>query len=88
MATNEIPPEALQVAARFYKAVDSIVAKGRIRGLATIAREWGASRFALSWSKHHPEQKRIKVEYLYYIARDYGVSLDWLFFGSGKMFKQ
>ena len=46
------------------------------------------SRFSLTWSKNHPEEKRLKLEYIYYIARDYDISLNWLFFGKGEMIEQ
>ena len=59
----------------------------KIRGNGTLARLWGVSLFALKWSKNHPDEKRIKVEYLYYITRDFNVSLEWLFFGNGEIFK-
>lgn len=86
MPANEIPEVALQINARFFDAVSCLVSDKKIRGLQTLARQWGVSRFALTWSKHHPEDKRIKIEYLYYIARDYNVSLMWLFFQEGEMF--
>ena len=86
MATTEIPNEAIQIAGRFYEAIDYLVENRRFRGLGTLAKRWGVSRCSLSLAKNHPSDKRIKVEYLYYISRDFNVSLVWLFHGTGEMF--
>lgn len=87
MATNQIPKASLDINSRFFMAIDHLVSSRKIRGLGTLSKLWDVSRFALSWSRNHPEEKPIKVEYLYYIARDFDVSLEWLFFGKGEMFK-
>lgn len=87
MATNQIPKASLDINSRFFMAIDHLVSLRKIRGLGTLSKLWDVSRFALSWSRNHPEDKPIKVEYLYYIARDFDVSLEWLFFGKGEMFK-
>ena len=86
MPTTEIPQISIDICNRFFEAVDALRLQKRIRGTGTLAREWGTSLFAMKWSKNHPDEKRIKVEYLYYIARDYNVSLEWMFFGRGNMF--
>lgn len=87
MPATKIPQISIDICGRFYEAVEMLRQQKRIRGVGTLAREWGTSLFAMKWSKNHPDEKRIKVEYLYYIARDYGVSLEWLFFGRGEIFK-
>lgn len=86
MPTNEIPQVAIDICNRFFQAVEVLRLQKRIRGNGTLARLWDVSLFALKWSKNHPDEKRIKVEYLYYMSRDFGVSLRWLFFGTGDMF--
>ena len=88
MPSTEIPQISIDICGRFFKAADALKRKGLIRGTATLARLWGVSVFSMKWSKNHPDEKRIKVEYLYYMARDFNVSLDWLFFGEGDMFKE
>jgi len=85
MPKSEIPSISKEIANRFYLATEHLQSTKQIRGLGTLAKEWNVSRFSMSWSKNHPDDKRIKVEYLYYIARDYNISLDWLFFGKGDM---
>ena len=86
MPTTEIPQISIDICNRFFEAVEELRQQKRIRGTGTLAREWGTSVFSMKWSKNHPDEKRIKVEYIYYLARDYHVSLDWLFFGRGAMF--
>lgn len=87
MPTTEIPQISIDICNRFFDAVDTLRMQKKIRGTATLAKKWECSLFAMKWSKNHPDEKRIKVEYLYYIARDYNVSLEWLFFGTGNMFE-
>lgn len=86
MPVTEIPQVSIDICNRFFEAVKVLKAQKKIRGTATLARLWGASAFSMKWAKNHPEEKRIKVEYLYYLARDFDVSLSWLFFGRGDIF--
>lgn len=88
MPSTEIPKAAIDINERFFHAVDYLVETRRIRGLKTLSNLWDVSRFALTWSKNHPEEKRLKLEYIYYIARDFNISLNWLFFGKGEMIEQ
>lgn len=88
MPATEIPKAAIDINSRFFQAVDYLVETKQIRGLKTLATLWDVSRFSLTWSKNHPEEKRLKLEYLYYIARDYDISLNWLFFGKGEMIER
>lgn len=86
MPVTEIPQISIDICNRFFEAVKTLKAQKRIRGTATLARLWGVSLFSMKWAKNHPDEKRIKVEYLYYLARDFNVSLRWLFFGDGDVF--
>ena len=87
MPSTEIPQVSIDICNRFFAAVETLRVQKKIRGTETLARLWGTSAFAMKWSKNHPDEKRLKVEYIYYMVRDYGVSLEWLFFGRGEMFK-
>ncbi len=87
MPSSEIPEVTIKISERFYMAVAYLEDTKQIRGLGTLAKDWGVSRFALSWSRNHPTEKRIKLEYLYYISKQYKISLDWLFFGKGDMIR-
>lgn len=85
MPQTEIPQISLDINSRFFQAVDYLVETRQIKGLKTLSDKWGVSRFSLTWSKNHPEEKRLKLEYIYYIVRDYNISLNWLFLGEGNM---
>ena len=85
MPATEIPQITLDINTRFFQAVDYLVATKQIKGLKTLSTKWDVSRFALTWAKNHPSEKRLKLEYIYYIVRDFGISLEWLFFGTGEM---
>ena len=82
-----IPHITMQINERFFQCVDDLCNRRIIRGLGTLAKQWDVSRFILTWSKHHPQETSIKIEYIYYLVRDYDVSLDWIFFGKGPMYK-
>lgn len=84
-STNEI---SIAINNRFFEAVDMLRSQGEIRGLGQLAREWNMSRFALTWSKNHPEKLRIKTDHIYLLAKEHRISLDWIFFGTGPMFRK
>ena len=88
MYFEEIPNIHKEINKRFFMVVEILRQSRQIRGIGQLAREWNTSRFTLSWAKNHPGEKRLKVEHLYYLAKDYNVSLDYLFFGIGPMFKK
>ena len=80
-----IPQCSIDINNRFFLATEHLQNSKEIRGLGTLAKKWGVNRSSLSWSKNHPDQKRVKIELIYYLSRDFGISLDWIFFGSGPM---
>ena len=87
MPQNDIPQYAVDITKRYFQAVQKLHDDGKIRGLGTLAKKWDASRYVLSTTRSYPEKKRLNTEFIYYLSRDYNVSLEWLFHGTGSIFK-
>lgn len=88
MPQSEFPKETIEITERFYRVVDDLIIRREIRGLGTLAEKWGVSRFTLSRTRTLIDKKRLNVEYLYYIIRDYNVSPTWLMMGAGQMYRK
>ncbi len=82
----KISAEGIGITNRFFEAIDMLVLRGQIRGLQTFTRKYGINRRNLRLVKSQPERSVIKPEWIMYLARDYGVSLNWLILGEGDAF--
>ena len=83
-----IPYRALDISDRFFKALDFLKDKRRIKGLQTFTREFGLNYGNMNTLKHNRDKRTFRVEYLAYLAERYGVSCEWLLLGTGPMFTQ
>ncbi len=72
---------------RFYKALDAIIAMGKIRGVATFCRLYDIDRRNFYAQRKDLSRGWFEASWLYHMVKDYGVSADWLLTGRGKMFK-
>lgn len=72
---------------RFFSALEALKITNQIRGTATFCKRYGINRRNL-WQL---ERKRsggiLKVEWLTYLVRDYGISPRWLLTGEGAVFE-
>ena len=84
-SVNIIPNESIEISKRFFDAIEFLISRKEIRGLKTIADSWGIDRSTLSTMRNHPESKRVKVEYIQFLNRDYGISANWIITGKGDM---
>ena len=75
-----------EITDRFFLALDTVIASGRIRGLQTFTRMHGLNQGNVSTLKNHRERCGLKPEMLSYLAEDFGVSCEWLLTGRGEMF--
>lgn len=82
----QLSEELVHINNRYFNAVDILRKEKKIRGLGTLARNWGLSRETLSEARSYPENKRLHTEFIYALSKDYNVSLNWLFFGEGEVF--
>lgn len=80
----------LKIIARFFKALDVLIARKHIRGYATFAKLYGADvRNFLRLAKVDEEgigKAKFHVAFLGYLVKDFGANPVWLLTGKGKMF--
>ena len=83
----KISKEGIAITKRFFEAVDMLKAQRRIRGLKTFMRKHNITRTNIANVRKNPDRSVLKPEWIYYLVYDYGVSLEWIIFGEGSMFK-
>ena len=75
-----------QIIARFYEALDAIIAQKKIRGVNTYCRLYEIDRRNLIAQRKDLERGWFQVSWLVPMVREYGVSSSWLLTGFGSMF--
>lgn len=75
-----------QIIARFYAALDAIIAQKKIRGVNTYCRLYEIDRRNLIAQRKDLERGWFQVSWLVPMVREYGVSPSWLLTGLGSMF--
>ncbi|MBQ8969240.1 MAG: hypothetical protein IJ064_05870 [Bacteroidaceae bacterium] len=83
----KIAPEGANTTKRFFMALEFLQRQRKIRGLRTFTEKYGINYWNFYTLKSEPESRVMKVEYLTYLVRDFGVSAEWLLLGSGPMMK-
>lgn len=82
-----VSSDGAAITKRFFFAIDTLIAKKKLRGLNTFAKKYNINYWNLNTLRKEPERRVLKVEYLAYIVSDFGVSPDYLLFGIGSVFK-
>ncbi len=82
-----ITDTALQINGRFFESLDALKKRKLLSGVSGFAKKYGVVLGNLYTIKRH-KTGTVKAEYLHHLARDYGVSADWLLTGRGEMFTQ
>lgn len=91
-------PIADGVNRRFFQAIEALVLCGRLSALESFCNEAGLSapryretRYTYGVTPRTDKVSRYKsveIEGIYYLAKSYGVSSEWLLMGRGEMFKK
>ena len=76
----------IQIADRFFHAIDVLRRRRVIRGLQTFTRLHSINYGNMNTLKNNRDRHALKTEYLAFLAQDYGVSCEWLLLGTGDMF--
>lgn len=84
----KIPNLAIEISGRFFKAIDVLKDEKKIRGLQTFTKMHGLNYGNINTMKHNLDRRTFRIEFLAYLAEDFGVSCEWLLLGKGPMFKQ
>lgn len=77
-----------QIMERFYSALDAIIAKNDIRGVATYCRLYDIDRRNFVAQRHDLDRGWFQLSWLQPMIKEYGVNADWLLTGRGRMFSQ
>lgn len=72
---------------RFYSALDAIIAKKDIRGVATYCRLNEIDRRNFIAQRNDPERGWFQLSWLQPMVKEYGINAEWLLTGMGRMFK-
>lgn len=83
-----IPEKGIQISKRFFLALETLKAQGKIRGLKTFTDRHNLNYGNMNTLRSNLHKRTLRVEYLAYIVKDYDISSDWLLLGEGDMFRQ
>ena len=75
--------EAIAITKRFFLAIDYLIVQRKMRGLRSFATKYNLNYWNLCTLRKEPERRVLKAEYIAYIVRDFGVSSDYILFGTG-----
>lgn len=70
---------------RFYLAVSTLLKRGDIKSIKSFTEKYHINRGNFITTSKNPTSKMFNVGWLSYIAKDYGVSSEWLLTGNGEM---
>lgn len=79
------PEEHTLIVGRFFEALAWLKESRQIRGIKTFTDRYGINRRSLRRVQDHPETNSLKVAWLTYLVRDFGINAVWLLTGEGRM---
>lgn len=77
--------EHILIVGRFFEALAWLKESRQIRGIKTFTDRYGINRRSLRRVQASPETNSLKVAWLTYLVRDFGISAAWLLTGEGRM---
>lgn len=80
--------ESATISARFFDALNRLKADGKISGITEFCDKYGYNRRNMGKQKLDPMRSIFRVSWIHYLARDYGVSGDWLLTGYGDFYRR
>lgn len=78
-------PQSQQIHARFFKAIDELVARKMLRGKKSFATKYELNQGNFFKLRANPEAE-FQMSFLTLLVNDFGVSAHWLLTGKGEMF--
>lgn len=95
MDPKTIRPKAGEIQQRFFQAIDLLISSDKIKSLQAFCTDYGLHRPKYSNlrtrtndpTKPGTGYKFIDIDALAYLAKDFGISSDWLLLGKGGMFR-
>lgn len=78
--------DSIQINRRFFQALRLLKSRRTIRGIKTFTDRYNINRRNMATCEKEPRRDLLKLAWLTYIVRDYGVSARWLILGEGDIF--
>lgn len=78
--------DSIQINRRFFQALRLLKSRRMIRGIKTFTDRYNINRWNMITCEKEPHRDLLKLAWLTYIVRDYGVSARWLILGEGDIF--
>ena len=78
--------DSIQINRRFFQALRLLKSRRMIRGIKTFTDRYNINRWNMITCEKEPHRDLLKLAWLTYIVRDYGVSARWLILGEGGIF--
>ncbi|MCQ2299675.1 MAG: helix-turn-helix domain containing protein [Bacteroidales bacterium] len=79
--------ETLDVMDRFFQAVEALIERGDIRGIQTYCRLHDIDKRHFYAQRDDLGRGLFEIAWLLPLVSDHGVSMNWLMFGKGAMFR-
>ena len=77
--------QSQQIHARFFRAIDELVARKKLRGKKSFATKYELNQGNFFKLRNNPEAE-FQMNFLTMLVVDFGVSANWLLTGKGDMF--
>jgi len=80
-----VSSEGAAITKRFFHAIDVLIVQRKMRGLNTFAQKYNINYWNLCTLRKEPERRVLKVEYVSFLVRDFGVSPTYILLGVGSI---
>jgi len=80
-----VSSEGTAITKRFFHAIDVLIVQRKLRGLNTFAQRYNINYWNLCTLRKEPERRVLKVEYVSFLVRDFGVSPTYILLGVGSI---
>jgi hypothetical protein len=74
-------PDSQTIVKRFFEMLRILKDAGELKSMSEFSRKHGIRHSTLQQSELEPESNRFQVAWLYYMAKDYGISAEYLLTG-------
>lgn len=82
-----VSKQGAEITNRFFLAIDMLKSQKRIKSLRQITTMYNLNYGNTHMMKSNPETYILKPELIANLSKDFGISVEWIIFGIGNMFK-
>ena len=81
-----VSKEGIDINRRFFQSLEMLRQRKRIRGVQTVTNAMGITRISMTRCRLNPEATAVRPEWIAFVTKEYGVSLQWVMLGEGEVF--